>query len=67
MGEGSSAEFLPDIVHAFIRQEYVRIDPKLPEMLEVLTRVGAAECWHKKSTFKVSGTQECTPYLPEVG
>lgn len=26
---------------------------QLPEMLAVLTEVGSAECWHKKSTFKV--------------
>jgi hypothetical protein len=48
----SSAELLPPLVHAFIRQEYSKVDPALPEMLEVLTSVGAAECWHKKSTFK---------------
>ncbi|WIA32613.1 hypothetical protein OEZ86_003416 [Tetradesmus obliquus] len=48
----SSAELLPPIVHTFIRQEYSKTDPALPEMLEVLTAVGAAECWHKKSTFK---------------
>jgi hypothetical protein len=52
----SSAELLPPIVHAFILQEYSKIDPALPEMLEVLTAVGAAECWHKKSTFKASGS-----------
>jgi hypothetical protein len=27
---------------------------QLPEMLSVLTAVGSAECWHKKSTFKAS-------------
>jgi hypothetical protein len=48
----SSAALLPPIVHSFIRQEYSKIDPALPEMLGVLTAVGAAECWHKKSTFK---------------
>jgi hypothetical protein len=51
----SSAALLPLIVHRFIRQEYSKVDPALPEMLEVLTAVGAAECWHKKSTFKARG------------
>jgi hypothetical protein len=27
---------------------------QLPAMLSVLTAVGSAECWHKKSTFKAS-------------
>jgi hypothetical protein len=30
---------------------------QLPEMLQVLTEAGAAECWHKKSDFRVRGWQ----------
>eukprot|EP00878_Enallax_costatus_P034650 GHUV01038434.1.p1 GENE.GHUV01038434.1~~GHUV01038434.1.p1 ORF type:complete len:172 (+),score=9.40 GHUV01038434.1:169-684(+) len=48
----NSADLIPDIARLFIRQEWAKIDPQLPAMLEVLTEVGAAECWHKKSNFK---------------
>jgi hypothetical protein len=43
---------LPEIVKAFISQDYLKIDPLLPSWLAVLQEVGANQCWHKKSTFQ---------------
>lgn len=40
-----------DLARLFIRRAYSKIDPQLPALLEVLEDVGAAECWHKHSTF----------------
>ncbi|EFJ41512.1 hypothetical protein VOLCADRAFT_98509 [Volvox carteri f. nagariensis] len=52
-GSGSEADpdiawpKIPGIVRAFLRGDLSRIDPHLPEWLDVLSSVGAGECWHK--------------------
>lgn len=43
---------LTPLLHAFLRQDYDRVDPRLKHWMEVLGEVGAAACWHKKCTFK---------------
>ncbi len=40
---------IPGVVRGFLRGDYKRIDPRLPEWLDILSGVGAGECWHKKS------------------
>lgn len=42
---------IPPLVRAFLRQDYARVDPQLPKWLNVLSDVGAGECWHKKSRW----------------
>ncbi|WOL13354.1 hypothetical protein Cni_G22124 [Canna indica] len=42
---------LLDAARPFLRGELERVDPALPSLLAVLRSVGAAECWHKHSTF----------------
>ncbi|KAG2435828.1 hypothetical protein HXX76_007023 [Chlamydomonas incerta] len=48
----SSTASIPGVVRAFLRGDLSRVDPRLPEWMEVLSGVGAGECWHKKSSFK---------------
>jgi hypothetical protein len=38
-------------VRAFLRANYTEIDGRVPPMLQLLADRGAAECWHKHSTF----------------
>jgi len=45
------AEIIPPLVRHFLREEHAAVDPKLPALLAELRRVGATECFHKKSTF----------------
>ncbi|KAI8466149.1 MAG: hypothetical protein J3K34DRAFT_434644 [Monoraphidium minutum] len=45
------AEEIPPLVRSFLREDYAAVDAKLPAILAELRRVGATECWHKKSTF----------------
>ncbi|KAF8071345.1 Eef1akmt4 [Scenedesmus sp. PABB004] len=47
-----SLDRISPLCRLFLRQEWAKIDPALPRMLDVLTEVGSAECFHKKSTFK---------------
>ncbi|GLI67400.1 hypothetical protein VaNZ11_011586, partial [Volvox africanus] len=57
-GNGSASEpcntkpILPGIVRAFLRGDLSRVDSRLPKWLDILSGVGAGECWHKKSSFK---------------
>eukprot|EP00198_Chlamydomonas_reinhardtii_P002637 XP_001691973.1 predicted protein [Chlamydomonas reinhardtii] len=48
----SSTASIPGVVRAFLRGDLSRVDKRLPEWMEVLSGVGAGECWHKKSSFK---------------
>jgi hypothetical protein len=56
-------DIINPLARLFLRQQYSSIDPRLPGWLEVLSDVGAAECWHKKSSFKV-GCSCCWPLAP---
>lgn len=48
----TAPEIVGPLARLFLRQEYAKIDADLPQLLDVLSEVGASECWHKKSTFK---------------
>lgn len=50
----SSTASIPGVVRAFLRGDLSRVDKRLPEWMEVLSGVGAGECWHKKSRCGVS-------------
>ncbi len=52
---------IPPLVRAFLRQDYARVDPQLPKWLNVLSDVGAGECWHKKSRW----AGECCGSVPD--
>ncbi|MEW6270941.1 MAG: DUF6817 domain-containing protein [Thermodesulfobacteriota bacterium] len=41
----------PEHVGHLVRHDWARLDPRLPEYLEVLARHGASEIWHKHGTF----------------
>ncbi|KAG1679607.1 hypothetical protein FOA52_006124 [Chlamydomonas sp. UWO 241] len=43
---------IPPLAKAFLSEDYAAVDPRLPGWLEELTKVGANQCWHKRSTFK---------------
>jgi len=39
-------------VRSLVRDEIALVDPEVPKMIELLTKQGANECWHKHGTFK---------------
>ena len=39
------------LARAFLREEYAAVDAALPAILEAVKATGAAECWHKHSSF----------------
>jgi len=49
---GSPEDDISELAKAFLAEDHARIDARLPGWLEELTRVGANQCWHKRSTFK---------------
>lgn len=41
----------PTIARALLREDWASVDPLLPTLIDALKQRGAAECWHKHSTF----------------
>ena len=39
------------LARAFLREEFGTVDAALPAILEAVKATGAAECWHKHSSF----------------
>lgn len=48
----SSVNLVQKNVRHIIRHEYAELDPNLPKYLDLLSKNGADECWHKHGTFK---------------
>jgi hypothetical protein len=42
---------LPEHVHALVRHDHVRLEPRLAELVAALAGHGASEIWHKHGTF----------------
>lgn len=61
----NSADHIPGIARLFIRQEWAKIDPKLPEMLDVLTAVGARVYYHTRPQQQ-SASADCTAAVLHV-
>jgi len=43
---------IKEVCRDIIRNDFSISDPKMPEFLELLSKHGADECWHKCGTFK---------------
>jgi hypothetical protein len=39
------------LARAFLREEYAAVDAALPGIIDAIKATGAAECWHKHSSF----------------
>jgi hypothetical protein len=48
----SAAErLISPLARAFLREEYAKVDAALPGIIDAVKATGAAECWHKHSSF----------------
>jgi len=47
-----SEDYFSETVKLLVRDEVAAVDPEVPKMVELLTKQGANECWHKHGTFK---------------
>jgi hypothetical protein len=43
---------VPKLLSHIIKEDYGKIDKKIPKMIKLLSKQGANECWHKKGTFQ---------------
>ena len=51
MATAAAAGRVSPRVQTLLRGNYGKIDHAIPPMIELLAERGAAECWHKHSTF----------------
>jgi hypothetical protein len=47
----SAERLISPLVRAFLREEYAAVDAALPAIIDAVKATGAAECWHKHSSF----------------
>ena len=43
---------IPKTVSSLLKEDYKKIDKKIPSLIKLLSKQGANECWHKKGTFE---------------
>eukprot|EP00455_Lapot_gusevi_P054460 TRINITY_DN8736_c0_g1_i2.p1 TRINITY_DN8736_c0_g1~~TRINITY_DN8736_c0_g1_i2.p1 ORF type:complete len:368 (+),score=53.82 TRINITY_DN8736_c0_g1_i2:66-1169(+) len=43
---------IPPLVVALITEDYEQVDPRMPKLLQVISKHGADEIWHKHGSFK---------------
>eukprot|EP01080_Neovahlkampfia_damariscottae_P006607 gene6607-10770_t len=43
---------IPKRVSHLLKEDYKKIDKKMPSLIKLLAKQGANECWHKKGTFE---------------
>jgi len=45
-------DYFSEITKLLIKDDISKVDPEIPKMIDLLTKQGANECWHKHGTFK---------------
>lgn len=51
LSENAAERLITPLVRAFLREEYGAVDAALPAVVDAIKATGAAECWHKHSSF----------------
>lgn len=48
---GGEKALISPLARAFLREDWASVDEALPRIIEAIKSTGAAECWHKHSSF----------------
>ena len=51
ISESQNLETLLESAKPFLREEFEKIDEKLPSLIAILRSAGAGECYHRLGTF----------------